>query len=152
MIPEEGKELFTVIEKLGDLEWQRCHSRYPVFKFKGQDEFMEDRSARPPATSFRFKNEDPNIIELLQKAIDSYKGKLQWVMDGQKKEYGHGINRVIYPKHVHEMKNKAIKVYKLPVEKYMAEYEPDFGPLAYEDLKSLTQHVRSVLKDAGIDV
>lgn len=113
---------------------------------------MEDRSARPPATSFRFKNEDPNIIELLQKAIDSYKGMLQWVMDGQKKEYGHGINWVIYPKHVPEMKNKSIKVYKLPVEKYMAEYEPDFGPLAYDDLKSLTQHVRSVLKDAGIDV
>ncbi|WP_025123988.1 hypothetical protein, partial [Serratia sp. H1w] len=109
-------------------------------------------SHQPPATSFRFNNEDQNIIELLQKAIDSYKGKLQWVMDSQKKEYGHGINRVIYPKHVHEMKNKAIKIYKLPVEKYMAKYEPEFGQLAYDDLKNLTQHVISVLKGADIDV
>ncbi|MBW7981805.1 hypothetical protein [Enterobacillus tribolii] len=149
---EKGRELISVIEKLGEIEWQRCHSRYPVFRFKDQKEFTEDRSTRPPATSFRFKNEDPQIINLLQHAINSYKGKLQWIMDSQKKEYGSGINRVIYPKHVHDMKHKAIQIYKMPVEKYMALYEPEFGPIAYDDLVDLTKHVIFTLRNSGIDI
>ncbi|HHQ4311233.1 TPA: hypothetical protein ACSP7Z_001858 [Serratia fonticola] len=141
--------LLDVLSKLGTLEWKRYQKRYPEM-WVGDHFEIVDHSSYPPFTSFRFKDEDPRIIEMLESALNSYKGILQWVMISQKKEYGPGINRCILPVYVKELRDNLDDFQK--VDEYISRHKPDFGPLAYEDLKSLTQHVRSVLKDAGIDV
>lgn len=152
MNTSNGKELYDVISKLGDIEWRRIPSRYPTFKFKNTPEFSEDRSSRPPATSFRFSNENDEIITLLEKAVNSYNGMLKWVLISQKKEFGKGFNRSILPEYVNEKRNFAWSKFQLAVDKYMEKYEPDFGPIAYEDLVGLAMHVRAVFKNAGYDV
>lgn len=85
MNKSNGRELYDVISKLGEIEWRRIPSRYPSFKFKNMPEFSEDRSSVPPATSFRFANENDEIIILLEKAIKSYHGTLKWILISQKK-------------------------------------------------------------------
>lgn len=151
MLIREGRELLVVIEKLGPLEWQRFESRYPTFNFKGQKEFSEDRSSYPPYTSFRFENEDPKIIDILQYAVETYKGKIEWIMYGKKKEYGSGTNRVILPKVFHDNTEKALNM-NMALGQYMSKYQPDFGPVAYEDLVGLTEHVKEVLRNNNIEL
>lgn len=152
MNTSNGKELYDVISKLGDIEWRRIPSRYPTFKFKNTPEFSEDRSSRPPATSFRFSNENDEIIDLLEKSVNSYNGLLKWILISQKKEFGKGVNRCILPEYVNDKRNIAWSECQLAADKYMEKYEPDFGPKAYEDLVGLARHVRSVFKNAGYDI
>lgn len=147
-----GRELYEVIDKLGDIEWRRIPSRYPVFKFKGKPEFTEDRSTRPPATSFRFAEENNDIIALLENAVKSYDGRLKWVLISRKKEYGNGINRCVLTEHVNKIKDYAWSEFKLTPEQYIEKYEPDFGKLAYEDLVGLAEHVSLMFKNAGYDI
>lgn len=147
----QGRELLNVIEKIGTLAWYKFQTRYPLIEIKNKPKFTEDRSSYPPYTSFRFEHEDANIIQLLQNAIDSYDGKVEWVLHGQKKEYGSGINRVILPKKLHDAKEKA-NAEGVAVGKYMAENQPNFGPVAYEDLINLAEHVKIVLKKNNIEI
>lgn len=152
MNKSNGRELYDVISKLGEIEWRRIPSRYPSFKFKNMPEFSEDRSSVPPATSFRFANENDEVIILLGKAVKSYHGALKWILISQKKEYGKGTNRCILPEYVNKKRDYAWSEFQLTIDKYMEKYEPDFGPVAYEDLVGLASHVRSVFRNAGYDV
>jgi|MedtruStandDraft_1076414.scaffolds.fasta_scaffold00649_5 hypothetical protein len=142
--------LLDFIESLGALEWRRYQSRI-------QDEWVNDhfekvdRSKYPPYTSFRFKEENPEVVVLLEEAIKSYKGAVQWSMISQKKEYGSGVNRCILPKYIEEL-SKKMESGTHAINEYVSEYSPDFGPMAYDDLQSLTKHVREVFKNAGYDV
>lgn len=141
--------LLDLISKLGLLEWKRYQQRYPDTWVDGHFENV-DHSSYPPFTSFRFKNEDPKIIEILGNALESYEGKLQWVMIGQKKEYGTGINRCILTKYIKELRDEVEEDYN--IDEYVAKHEPDFAPLAYDDLISLTEHIKTILNTAGIHV
>ena len=95
--------------------------------------------------------ENPEVVVLLEEAIKSYKGEVQWSMISQKKEYGSGVNRCILPKYIEELGKKMESVTHV-INEYVSDYCPDFGPMAYDDLHSLTKHVRSVFKNAGYDV
>ncbi len=37
------------------------------------------------------------------------------------------------------------------VNEYIENHYPDFGPIAYEDLVRLTEHVQLIFKNAGYD-
>ncbi|MBP2851825.1 hypothetical protein [Dickeya oryzae] len=142
--------LLDFLESLGALEWRRYQSRI-------QNEWINDhfekvdRSKYPPYTSFRYEKEDSRIIKLLEDAIKSYRGEVQWVMISQKKEYGSGINRCILPKYVEDIKEK-IGTDTRKVNEYIIDHSPSFGPNAHEDLLELTKHIKSIFKNAGYDV
>lgn len=141
----EGRELLDFIEKLGELEWVKFESRYPSFTIKGV-RASEDRSKYPPYTSFRFAHEKPEIIDGLRRAIDSYRGKVEWVMEGHQRDSFPGTkNWVICTKKMANLRQAALES-NLPVGRYMAIHTPDFGPVAYEDLLALTSHVRENLE------
>ena len=142
--------LLNVLSSLGQLEWRHFQSRYPEIWKNGHFE-KTDCSGYPPYTSFRFEKEDPNIIKILYHAIESYNGKVEWMMYEKKKEYGSGINRVILPKKLHDAKEKA-NAEGVAVGKYVAENQPNFGPVAYEDLINLAEHVKIVLKKNNIEI
>lgn len=141
---KQGRELLDFIEKLGQLAWQKTESRYPEIQFRGQQPKMEDRSAMPPYTSFRFENEDPEVIHRLRFAVETYSGEIEWVMEGHSREMFPGTtNWVIYPKRTSESRKIALDA-GMVVGQYMALNYPEFGPIAYADLLGLVSHVRSV--------
>lgn len=140
----EGRELLTFIETIGPLAWQKFESRYPEIQFRGQQPKMEDRSAMPPYTSFRFENEDPEVVHRLRFAVETYSGEIEWVMEGHSREMLPGTtNWVIYPKRTSESRKIALDA-GMVVGQYMALNYPEFGPIAYADLLGLVSHVRSV--------
>ena len=152
MFPIGKKEtiLLDFIGSLGELEWLHYQSRI-------QDEWVNDhfekvdRSKYPPYTSFRFKEENPEVVVLLEEAINSYKGEIQWSMISQKKEYGSGVNRCILPKYIEEL-GKEMDSGTRKINEYIESHHPDFAPTAYDDLVGLADHMRSVFKNAGYDV
>lgn len=142
----EGRELLDFIELLGELAWTKFESRRPSFHIKGEAPRSEDRSAYPPFTSFRFKDENPEIIERLKRAVESYKGMVEWVMIEHKRIGLPGTNRVICPKRSWEIRDEASNS-GVTARQYMAEHEPEFGPVAYEDLLALTAYVRNIFSN-----
>lgn len=149
MTNSDDRSLLYVIEKIGPLEWKRYNQRYPETWVNNNIERV-DKSTRPPATSFRFRDENPKVITLLQEALDSYEGKIKWSLIGQTREYNPGTNRCVLPTYVEELREKTGSLTK--VYDYISENNPDFGPVAFEDLIGLAEHVRSVFKNAGYDV
>ncbi|WP_144409974.1 hypothetical protein [Cupriavidus basilensis] len=140
----QGRELLVFIEQLGPLAWQRFESRYPTFKFKGQDPISEDRSKVPPFTSFRFVVEDSEIISKIRTGIDTFEGNVKWVIIGHSRDFFPGkTNWMICPKLIIDVSEMAREVGTTP-EQYVEEHYPDFGPLAYADLRGLAEHLKSV--------
>ncbi|GKX45538.1 hypothetical protein [Pectobacterium carotovorum] len=149
MMNRQDRCLLSVIEKLGELEWKRYRERYP--EIWNNDHFERaDCSNIPPSTSFRFKEENLHVINLLKEALDSYKGRLQWSMIDQPKKYTEGVNRCIMPTYVKELREKKDETFE--VYDYISEHLPEFGLIAYEDLVGLADHVRLAFKNAGYDV
>ena len=138
-----GRELLDFIEQLGELSWFKFESRYPVFKFRGQEPKTEDRSTHPPYTSFRFKVDNPDVIAKLKLAVRTYKGSVEWLMEEHLREMFPGTrNWIISPRLMSEL-NQIACSHGMTVGQYIAQISPEFGPLAYSDLAGLTAHVRS---------
>ena len=142
-----GRELLDFIETLGTLAWSKYETRYPTISIKGRSASTEDRSDRPPYTSFRFECEDPNLIKRLQEAVRSYQGEVEWLMEGhQRVSFPDTTNWVIYPKKLAEVRQVALDA-ELTPSQYLAKTDPSFGALAYGDLVGLADHVRNSLRD-----
>lgn len=139
ILDPEG-DLLNLIEEIGPLEWRKYQQRNPEVWVRDHFE-RESRSEFPPFISFRFQCEDIKIIEKLKVVVDGYKGKVKWVVDEHKRDGLVGINWTIKPGRMLEVKALALK-YGLASSQYMAKYEPGFGPIAYDDLVGLTEHVR----------
>lgn len=146
----DGSVLLNLISQLGELEWKRYQQRYPSMYIDGKLQEV-DHTSYPPFTSFRFKNENHKIIQLITNYLKSYKGQIEWVIVHTKKEYGSGINHCILPKYVNDLKfklgenNKKHTVYK-----YIAANFPSFGKKAYIDLMNLTHYLNCKFKKEGL--
>jgi len=141
-IKEKEGELLNLIEHLSHgLEWRKFQARR--VKVAVGDTFQEmDRSGYPPFISFRFKNEDSHLVDRLQKAIEGYKGTVEWIMIAHEREGLPKRNWMICPKVLWEARGIALER-GLSSGEYMAERHPEFGPIAYDDLCDLTQYMRS---------
>lgn len=146
---EADRALLDLISKIGVLEWRRYKKHYPTVWINGHLE-VGNKPSSYPSTSFRFQDENPEIINILNKALRSYKGKVEWVMISQEKEYGNGINRCILPKYIKDLQNEVDDVNS--VEEYISANKPDFSSKAFADLINLTEHIRTVLNTSGIQV
>ncbi|MCE3602209.1 hypothetical protein LXA47_01090 [Massilia sp. P8910] len=148
MLPEiEGRELLNFIEQLGELAWAKFETRYPTIVIKGSLPSSEDRSGRPPYTSFRFEHESPDVIERLQDAVRNYHGSLEWVMEGhQRVSFPGTTNWIIHPKKMAEIRQSALDSNLTPGQ-YMAKADPMFGPVAYNDFANLTAHLLRTFRD-----
>jgi len=72
----EGGELLDFIYTLDEVVWAKFEARRPMFSFKNAPSYSEDRSAKPPYTSFRFKNDNPELANKLQLTVSEYKGQI----------------------------------------------------------------------------
>lgn len=138
----DGSILLNFISKLDELEWKRYQQRYPYTLIDNQLKKV-DHSSYPPFTSFRFKNENLKVINMLNQAINSYQGDVEWVLTSTKRKCGDGVNHCILTKYVHGMKESMKKTNKIniPIDSYISEIMPQFGPVAYNDLINLAKHI-----------
>ncbi|MBN6112952.1 hypothetical protein [Xanthomonas bonasiae] len=142
-------DLLNFIYEISPLEWRKYQQRYP--KVWVGDHFEKvDRSEYPPYISFRFEDEREVIIERLKQSIEKYSGKVSWVLNEHRREGLPGVNWTIGPSRLWEVKEQALKLGLTPAE-YLAQYEPEFGPVAYSDLEGLAEHIRSAFPDVAGD-
>lgn len=139
---QEG-ELLNLIEELGGLAWRNYQQRFPEVWVNNQFQH-EDHSGYPPFISFRFENEDAELIARLKLEVESFKGGVDWVMGEHKRINAPGTNWIICPKRFWEINNSSQLTPGVSAGQYMAEHEPSFGPVAYEDLLALTAYLYNV--------
>lgn len=132
---EEGR-LLNLINCLSALAWQKYQQRFP-FGETG----IEDRSSFPPFISFRFEKEDPDVVKRLLTAVSQYSGAVEWMMVSHNRMELPGVNWMICPKKAFELREKAWKEEGIDVYKYLAIHEPNFGPVAYQDLLLFTKYM-----------
>lgn len=135
----EGGELLEFVKSLGALEWARFQARCPVIDL-GQGAVVEDRSAMPPFTSFRFFKEDLEVVRKLRDSVASYRGAMRWVMVGRDRFPLAGTNWTVAPQFVDELREEAATL-GIPVSSLCEQRVPSLGPVAYRDLLGLTRHV-----------
>lgn len=141
IIPPEGA-LLEFIESLGSLAWRKYQQRYPQTWINNKFE-TADRSDFPPFTSFRFEKEDEALIARIKDALQNYKGNIVWVLGEHKRTPLPGTNWVICPREYWEILPTALEA-GMSAGEYMAEHAPGFGPVAYEDLDTLTAYFRNI--------
>jgi hypothetical protein len=132
--------LLNLIESLGGLAWRKYQQRYPQAWIDNKFQIVDD-SSRPPFISFRFEKEDEALIAKIKGALENYKGSVEWVLGEHKRAPLPGTNWVICPKRFWEIKSTALDS-GMSVGEYMAKHDPNFGPMAYEDLDRLTVYFR----------
>lgn len=136
----ESKPLMDLIESIGETEWRKGSASEYVVRERGIW-VLKSQCHHPPSVSFRFKQENPDAISRLKRAVESYVGKVSWVLSEYKRETLPGVNWTIGPVRLWEVREKARKLDLAP-NQYLAKYEPEFGPLAFEDLPALVEHIR----------
>lgn len=146
---QEGK-LLNLIEEMGGLAWRKYQQRFPDVWVNNRFQ-REDCSGYPPFISFRFESEDAELVGRIKLAVESFKGAVDWVMGEHKRIYAPGTNRIICPKRFWEITNSPELTPGMSAGQYMAEHEPSFGPVAYEDLLVLTAYLRNVLQSDKSD-
>lgn len=149
----QGDELLLVIRKYLVLEWVHYSRRFkktfidPTNIIDGKL-CVIDTINELPSTNFRPVDErnQQDFISLLKHAIESYRGKIDWVLTGRQKtdtpEYNWGIEPAIL--HKQQIIDEAKKL-NLTSKEYLAQKMPELGAVAYDDLVNLAKHVDSYL-------
>lgn len=145
MMKDESIPLLEFVESLGETEWRKCVNSQFSVKERGVW-VIKDQSGHPPSVSFRFKKEDQSIISRLKLAVESYNGRVKWILDEHKRDGLPGTNWTIGPSRLWEVLDDAMSL-DLDSSQYMAKYEPEFGPVAYEDIHNLTKHIRQAFPE-----
>jgi hypothetical protein len=135
----EGR-LLNLLHEISPLAWRRFNQRYLKSWIRGEFRVV-DRSVFPPGVYFRFENEDERVVKNLKNSIESYSGKISWVLSGRQRDSLPGVNWAIYPKRIDEVKKVSANIGISPRE-YVAIFEPVISIDAYNDIESLESHIR----------
>jgi hypothetical protein len=138
-------EILNILEDTSPLIWRRYQARISQVWVQNHWE-RRDRSDRPPYVSFRFENEDEDLIRIIKEAVNSFDGNLKWVINEHKRIDLPGTNRSITPSRFAEVREIATQS-KMSADDYLAKYEPELGPLAYDDLPRLAEHIRKEISE-----
>ncbi|EPF8140752.1 hypothetical protein ACSVXJ_002512 [Providencia rettgeri] len=100
----QGGELILVIRKYIDIEWNRTSRRF-VKKYIDPTNFIDgelyvaDTINELPSTIFRPKDErnHQDFIAILKAAVESYHGKIDWVLAGRQKTNTPEYNWAVVP-------------------------------------------------------
>ncbi|WP_456022339.1 hypothetical protein [Pseudomonas protegens] len=141
----EGGPLIEIIEALGETEWRKGASSEFVAKERGEW-VLKVQSQYPPTVSFRFKNNDSEIVGRLREAVSSYSGKIKWILSEYKSEFSVKVSFVIEPFLLLEVRSEA-EALGLSSKQYVAKFYSEFGAVAFEDLAGLAMHVRQEFQE-----
>ncbi|HLK14713.1 MAG TPA: hypothetical protein VKT78_07910 [Fimbriimonadaceae bacterium] len=124
-----GREIVEALDSLepnGALAWARCKS------FHGTD-------LKYPFTAYRFKRVDEDRERLLDEAIRSFRGNVDWVVYRAASRHR---NFVIEPKRVYEQEH-GLENPIAPGGNNVV--DPEFARKAYDDVPALAQHITNFL-------
>ncbi|MBD9515035.1 hypothetical protein NK553_04090 [Pseudomonas sp. ZM23] len=138
-------DLLNVLEDISSLEWRRYQQRSPEVWLNGRFEKIE-RPEYPPYISFRFEHESQAVIARLKDSLLSYGGKIKWLLVEHKRDSLPGTNWMVCPEKMVEVREEAAQA-GISTGQYLAQYEPEFGPAAYDDLVGLTEHIRRAFSE-----
>jgi|SRR6516165_875710 hypothetical protein len=123
-------EILDALAQGGELEW---YGRTPPRNATGK------RLATPPVVVWRYKKPDEHREGVIQKAVESFKGDVDWVI------YLGGRNWVITTRRLKDFleQNKV----RVDVEgmRMLAEQDPAFGQKANRELPKLAEHISQAL-------
>lgn len=124
-----GREVIEILQIFGELAWAKC----------GDINSQEDNLKYPPVIVWRFKESQPGLELTIKKAVESFKGNVEWEILFTSR------NWVIYPKWVREFQEQ--RGYRVDVEALsaLANEEPDFGRKANEDLPGLAKKIKNIV-------
>jgi hypothetical protein len=128
MISVTGTEIIDVIRQFGALEWGRWS---PLV------EGREEKLAQPPVIIWRYKDHNETLERLIEEAVHSFKGNVEWEMRRP------GRNWVIAPVHVREFYQQGGFRVDVEAHKALADQDPSFGVNANSDLPRLAEHIRT---------
>ncbi|MEX6382405.1 MULTISPECIES: hypothetical protein [Providencia] len=150
----QGDELLLVIKKYIDLEWVHCSRRFKEkyvdpSNFINGERYIVDTINRAPSTNFRPVDErnHQDFIAVLKAAIESYHGKIDWILTGRQKtntpEYNWGVEPAILNEQRVIDESKKLNITTI---EYLSQKMPELGPVAYADLINLAKHVDKYLE------
>ncbi|GBF82220.1 hypothetical protein [Aphanothece sacrum] len=121
-----GLEILEILEILGELEWVRCSAT------RGK----ADRLERSPFVVWRYKTRDINLESLLIKAVESFRGNVEWEIKFT------GKNWLIAPKLLEKFQQE--RDYKKDVDalKAISIEFPEFCQQANEDVPALAAKIK----------
>ena len=135
-----GSEILDLLKGKSELDWAR-NSFSQVAYSTAEGEVTEDRSSEPPYTSFRFKSDQSELLEVIKHALSCYKGRVEWALFAHDRSPSVGINWTICPKLTVDL-DAEIRRSGLTVQQYFKTQAPEFGVLAYEDMVDLVAFLR----------
>ncbi|WP_052135192.1 hypothetical protein [Collimonas arenae] len=140
-----GDELFLVIQEFAEIEWRKYRQRIVEVEMKNGTFLREDHSQLPPFTTVRFQSENKDFLAKLKSAVEGYEGMVKWNFIGHERLVLSGINWVIHPKFVDDLRTEAIDKGTHDVHHYIEQHYPELAINAYADLLGLAEHVRASL-------
>lgn len=141
----DGKEveLLDFLDSLSCLEWRKFQKKYAQV-WRGGNLETVDCSTFPPFFSFRFREENKNLIEQLRLAVSNYEGQVSWVLAEHKRVGLPGTNFIICPREYWEIKEKW-QGRGGSIGERMAKENPHFGLRARSDITKLKDHLKNSL-------
>lgn len=123
-----GTEIIEVLQKLGEMEWGKCNIINGV----------EKNLYYPPIIVWRFKVRDFNLELLILKAVESFRGNVDWEITKP------GRNWVISPQKVREFQEQHnFRIYVQALFAISEQY-PEFCKQANEDIPALAGKIREM--------
>lgn len=125
-----GREIIDILEEFGELDWARW----------GNINNEEEQLRFPPVIVWRFKTPRTSLDNNIVKAVETFQGKINWII------FYSGKNWVLEPERVRLF--IAEGNYKVDSQALadMAELEPEIGIAANKELPNLAKHLRKTLR------
>lgn len=146
--PVDGEEIISLLRQYALLDWTKTIRRYPVIESRC-GLISPDQSTSPPFILFRLKNHSHAFIRIIREAVDSFNGNLVWALTAHDRAPLPGTNWTILPKIAIDVEAEAAKA-GLSRREYVKQHMPEIGPMAYDDLPSLHDHLRDKIEASGL--
>jgi hypothetical protein len=140
-----GNKIVALLERYAELDWAKTISRNPTIEGIGTS---SDQSEHSPYVIFRLKNENNKLIELVRDAIETFRGRLAWVLVAHDRAPLPGTNWTICPKVTIDIATEAENA-NLSRRDYIRLRMPEVGPKAHDDLLDLFYHLQEKFKASG---
>lgn len=111
--------ILVVLAEFGEIEWSYCNTENGLSKT-----YPESRSF-PPVVVWRYKTPSAHIAEKLSRAVESFRGTIEWRLDTER------TNWVLCPSRVHNRDDVM----------HLHDSEPEYGIRANAELRELAEHI-----------
>ena len=127
-------DMWEVLQQLGKFEWA---VKRPYATEGGEALNF------PPIFCWRYQNQSEEQLEIIRKAISTFKGKIDWEFINPE----NSKNWVIRPKLLNDVLKKEQLLGILVAAEYLAKKYPEFGQEANQEFNQLAEHFQSVFQN-----